>query len=592
MCGIAGLMTYDGAAPPAAPLQAMGRALRHRGPDGDGRYRSGDVGMVQTRLAIIDLATGDQPLYEPGGGALIANGEIYNYLELRDELGCERPAAFSTQSDCELPLHLYRRHGLDFTAHLRGMYAIALHDPGAGRLVLARDPFGIKPLYYAETPRAFAFASEPGALIEAGIVTPQLVRSVRNELVQMQFTTGRETIFAGINRVLPGETVVVRQGRIVERRRRDALPEGNTLPLGEEEALARLDTALTESVRLHQRSDVPFGMFLSGGIDSTAVLVMMARLAERPVQAFTIGFAAADVADERRAARVAAAAVGAEHVEIVFDEADFWRLLPEIISAVDDPTADYAILPTWALARVAREAGLKVILSGEGGDELFGGYGRYRSAMRPWWAGGRTPRARGVLDGLGILRGEIAGWRDGIAAAEVRNSRHQRTALQVAQAVDCADWLPNDLLIKLDRCLMAHGTEGRTPYLDTEVAALAFRLPDELKVKRGLGKWLLRRWLADRLPETLPFARKRGLTVPVARWMAGRAGDIGPLIARSPAVREICQPDAVERLFAAAANKRAARAAWNLLYYALWHRRHIERAILPADTMAALADQA
>jgi asparagine synthase (glutamine-hydrolysing) len=590
MCGIAGLMTHDGTAPPAAPLQAMGAALHHRGPDGDGRYRSGDVGMVQTRLAIIDLATGDQPLYEPGGAALIANGEIYNYIELRGELGCGRPAIFSTQSDCEPPLQVYRRYGLDFTAHLRGMYAIALHDPGAGCLILARDPFGIKPLYYAETPRAFAFASEPGALIDAGIVTPQLFRPARNELVQMQFTTGRETIFAGINRVLPGETVVVRQGRIVERRRREALPKGGPLALGEEDALARLDAIFTESVRIHQRSDVPFGMFLSGGIDSRAVLVMMAQLAERPVKAFTIGFAASDVADERPAARAAAQAVGAEHVEIAFDEADFWKLLPEIVSAVDDPAADYAILPTWALARAAREAGLKVILSGEGGDELFGGYGRYRSAMRPWWAGGRTPRARGVLDGLGILRSEIAGWRDGIAAAEARNSGHRRTPLQVAQAVDCADWLPNDLLIKLDRCLMAHSTEGRTPYLDTEVAALAFRLPDDLKVRRGLGKWLLRRWLAERLPVAQPLARKRGFTVPVARWIVRRADEIGPLVAGSAAVREICQPDAVERLFAAATHKRAARAAWNLLFYALWHRRHIERAVLPPDTIAALAE--
>ena len=206
------------------------------------------------------------------------------------------------------------------------MYAIALHDPAAGQLILTRDPFGIKPLYYAETPSAFAFASEPGALIEAGIVTPQLVPSVRNELVQMQFTTGRETIFAGINRVLPGETVVVRRGRIVERRRRAALPEGGPLQLGEEEALARLDVALMDSVRLHQRSDVPFGVFLSGGIDSTAVLAMMARLAERPVKAFTIGFAAREVTDERPAARAAAASVGAEHVELVFDEADFWKL--------------------------------------------------------------------------------------------------------------------------------------------------------------------------------------------------------------------------------------------------------------------------
>jgi asparagine synthase (glutamine-hydrolysing) len=589
MCGIAGLMTHDGASAPAAPLRAMAAALRHRGPDGDGRYRSGDVGMAQTRLAIIDLATGDQPLYEPGGAALIANAEIYNYIELRSELASARPVAFTTQSDCEPPLHLYRQYGLDFTEHLRGMYAIALHDPGAGRLILARDPFGIKPLYYTETPRVFAFASEPSALIAAGLVAPQLVRSARNELVEMQFTTGRETIFEGINRVLPGETVVVRQGRIVERRRRAALPEGGPLAIGEEEALARLDAALVESVGIHQRSDVPFGMFLSAGIDSTAVLLTMARLAERPVKAFTIGFAASDVPDERPAARAAARAVGADHVEILFDEADFWRLLPEIVSAVDDPAADYAILPTWVLARAAHDAGIKVILSGEGGDELFGGYGRYRSAMRPWWVGGRTPRARGVLDGLGILRREIAGWRDGIAAAEARNGGHHRTLLQTAQAVDCADWLPNDLLVKLDRCLMAHSIEGRTPYLDAEVAALAFRLPDDLKVRRGLGKWMLRRWLAEHLPESQPLARKRGFTVPIARWISRRADEIGPLVAHSAGVREICQPDAVERLFAAAANKRAARAAWNLLFYALWHRRHIERAVLPPDIAEALA---
>jgi asparagine synthase (glutamine-hydrolysing) len=592
MCGIAGLMTHDGTAPPLEPLQAMLEALRHRGPDGEGQYRCGGVGMVQTRLAIIDLATGDQPIYEAGGAALIADGEICNYLELRKELSQGRPVAFSTQSDCELPLHLFRRHGLDFTAHLRGMYAIALHDPASGVLVLTRDPFGIKPLYYAETARAFAFASEAGALIDAGIVTPHLVQSVRNELLQMQFTTGRETIFAGINRVLPGETVVVRQGRIVERRHRRGLPEFGPVALGEADALARLDAILVESVRLHQRSDVPFGLFLSGGVDSTAVLAVMADLSERPVKAFTIGFAGAEVSDERHAARIAAKGVGAEHVEIVLDEEDFWRLLPEIIACVDDPAADYAILPTWMLARAARQAGLKVILSGEGGDELFAGYGRYRSVSRPWWAGGRMPRARGALDDLGVLRGEIAGWRDGIAAAEARCSGRGRTPLQVAQAVDCADWLPNDLLTKLDRCLMAHGAEGRTPYLDVQVAALALRLPDALKIQRGLGKWLLRRWLADRLPQAQPLARKRGFTVPVGQWIARRAEAIGPLVARSAAVRELCRPEAVETLFAAAAQRRAGRAAWNLLFYALWHRRHVERVRLPSDTEAALAGTA
>jgi asparagine synthase (glutamine-hydrolysing) len=587
MCGIAGLMTQHGDAAPGRLLRAMGAALAHRGPDGDGHYRSGDVGMVQMRLAIIDLATGDQPLYEPGGAALVANAEIYNYVELRREFP---ESSFATQSDCELPLHLYRRHGLDFTGHLRGMYAIALHDPTAGRLVLARDPFGIKPLYYAETPQYFAFASEPQALIQAGIVEGELAAPARNELLQMQFTTGRDTIFAGIKRVLPGETIVVRQGRIVERRREEALPAGAAIAIDEDKALQRLDAALADSVLVHQRSDVPFGMFLSGGIDSTAVLVMMARLAQRPVRAFTVGFAGSDDSDERPAARIAALAVGAEHVEILFDERDFWRLLPAVASTVDDPATDYAMLPTYKLAAAAHADGLKVILSGEGGDELFGGYGRYRSVMRPWWAGGRMPRARGILDDLDLLRGEMAGWRDGIAAAEALATGDGRSRLQIAQAVDCADWLPNDLLVKLDRCLMAHGVEGRTPFLDPAVAALAFRLPDELKIRRGLGKWLLRRWLAQQLPMAQPLARKRGFTVPVGRWIAARAARIGPLVARSEAVRALCEPDGVERVFAAAAQKRAGRAAWTLLFYALWHRRHIEGRDLPPDTAAALAD--
>jgi asparagine synthase (glutamine-hydrolysing) len=587
MCGIAGLMMQGGAPLASDVLRAMAPALAHRGPDGEGHYRTSDVAMMQARLAIIDLATGDQPLYEPGGAALVANAEIYNYVELREAMPDVR---FATQSDCELPLHLYRRYGLEFTRHLRGMYAIALHDPHSGQLVLARDPFGIKPLYYVETSRFLAFASEPGALIAAGIVAPRLVEEVRNELLQLQFTTGRATIFAGINRVLPGETIVVRQGRIVERRRLDALPRGAPLALDENEALARLDAALSDSVRVHQRSDVPFGMFLSGGIDSTAVLATMAAIGEHPVKAFTVGFADGENADERPAARAAAQAVGAEHVEIAFDEGDFWRLLPEIAASADDPAADYAMLPTYKLARAAREAGLKVILSGEGGDEMFGGYGRYRSVMRPWWAGGRVPRARGILDGLGVLRDEIGGWRDGITAAEARSADSDRSRLQIAQAVDCADWLPNDLLLKLDRCLMAHGIEGRTPFLDPAVAALAFRLPDALKVNHGLGKWLLRRWLAGRLPESQPLARKRGFTVPVARWIARRAGEIGPLVARSAAIREICRREEVERVFAMAETRRAGRAAWSLLFYAMWHRRHIERCELPPDTVAALAE--
>ncbi|BBK41393.1 asparagine synthetase B [Allostella vacuolata] len=584
MCGIAGLMTLDGSPPAETVLSAFLAALAHRGPDGDGRHVAGDLGMVQTRLAIIDLATGDQPIYEPGGGALVANGEIYNYLELRQAMAGTR---FSTGSDCEPPLHLYRRHGLAFARHLRGMYAIAIHDPQARRLVLARDPFGIKPLYYAETAQGFAFASEPHVLVAAGLVVPEVDSGVRAELLQLQFSTGTGTIFRGIQRLRPGETLAIAGGRIVERHQEQALPAGPPVPTDEAAALRALDAALEDSVRLHQRADVPYGLFLSGGIDSAAVLTMMARLAERPVRAFTAGFSGTGVADERAAARRLARAVGAEHVEVEFSEADFWSLLPAVAAAMDDPAADYATLPTYKLAQVAGQE-LKVVLSGEGGDELFAGYGRYRSAVKPWWLGGRLPHAHGIFDRIGGLKADISGWRDGIATAEMAARGGGRTRLQAAQAADCADWLPNDLLTKLDRCLMAHGVEGRTPFVDPVLAAFAFRLPDALKLRDGRGKYLLRRWLADAQPAAEPFAPKRGFTVPVAEWIHGRGAALGPLVAAHPAIAPIADADAVTRLFRAQ-GKHEGFAAWTLLFYALWFGRHILGRPVVDDTFAALA---
>ena len=584
MCGIAGIMVRDGKGPDASILGVFARALGHRGPDGEGKYLAGSVAMVQTRLAVIDLKTGDQPIYEAGGGVLIANAEIYNYLELRAELS---DVPQSTNSDCEPPLHLYRRDGLSFTDSLRGMYAIAIHDPVEARLVLARDPFGIKPLYYVETENHFAFASEPQALLTVGAIAPEMAEEHRNELLQLQFTCGRGTIYKGINRVLPGETLVIRGGRIVERRRRAALPSGGPEGCGIDEGLARLDEALEDSVILHQRSDVPYGLFLSGGIDSSTMLALMSRLNERPVKAFTAGFSGTAVLDERQHARALAKTVGAEFHEVDFTDTDFWSLLPEIAAAMDDPAADYAILPTWKLAREAARD-LKVVISGEGGDELFGGYGRYRSALRPWWRGGRMMRARGIVEGLGVLRQDDASWRDAIAAAEVTATEPQRSRLQIAQAVDITDWLPNDLLTKLDRCLMAHGMEGRTPFLDTEVASAVFRLPDSLKIHKQRGKWILRRWLDRVLPAARAFERKRGFTVPVGEWIFERGAEIGPLVAASPAVSEACHPDRVVELYKST-RKRARLAGWVLLFYALWHRRHIEQRRPEGDVFDVLS---
>ena len=570
MCGIAGFMTNNGTPGDPELLNRLSAEIMHRGPDGEGKHVARDVAMVQRRLAIIDLKTGDQPFHEPGGASIMANGEIYNYVELRAMMP---DVPFATQSDCEPPLFLYRRHGLAFAEHLRGMYAIAIHDRATDTLVLSRDPFGIKPLCYAETPSGFAFASEPQALIAAGVVQARVDPARRGELLQLQYTTGADTIFQGIHRLLPGETIRVKAGRVVERQQIAALPSGPPQPIDAETALQRLDAVLEDSVKVHQRSDVPYAMFLSGGLDSTAVLAMMARLNPRPVVAYTAYFPGTEAPDERDYARAAVAATGAEHVEVPLEEGDFWALLPEVAAAMDEPAADYATLPTFKLAREAAKQ-FKVVLSGEGGDEMLAGYVRYRMMLRPWWFLRKLIR-RGVFISLGVLRQIPEHWRDGIVAEENAANVGGRSRLQVAQAADCAHWLPNDLLTKLDRCLMANALEGRTPFLDAEVARFAFTLPDELKLRDGMGKWILRRWVDQRIPAVKPFAPKRGFDVPVAEWIARRGPELGDLVARQKSIEDIALPGAVRALFANAVGRRGF-ACWVLLFYALWHRLHIE----------------
>ena len=564
MCGIAGISFTPGAKADQSMLDRLTAALAHRGPDGHGQFIGETAALVHTRLAIIDLATGGQPLHD-GALNLVANGEIYNYRELRETFRGE----YATQSDCEVPLKVYARACFTYTEHLRGMYAIAIHDGAFHTLTLSRDLFGMKPLYVAAGGSGLAFASEPRALLEAGVVPRRVVPNKLGELLNLQFTTGAQSIFAGIQRVLPGETLTIRQGQIAGRKRL-AFPTPKAPPKNEDDALVKLDAVLEEAVELHQRSDVPYGMFLSGGIDSAAILALMARLNTSPVLAFTAGFDVPGVADERDAAAAMAKSVGARHERVEITQAMMWEHLPEIVACMDDPVADYAIIPSWFLAREARKD-VKVILSGEGGDEMFAGYGRYRAAARRFFP--KPMRGRGVFDGLDVLRDPPKGWRDGIEAAERAGGHLSR--LKCAQMADMADWLPHDLLLKLDRCLMAHGIEGRTPFIDKEVAAFAFSLPDGMAVRRGMGKYLLRRWLEKNLPAAKPFARKQGFDVPVGAWIAAQAKPLGELLARQPVIAELAAPEKVRALLERAEDKRAGFAAWVLLFTALWHRRHV-----------------
>jgi asparagine synthase (glutamine-hydrolysing) len=318
---------------------------------------------------------------------------------------------------------------------------------------------------------------------------------------------------------------------------------------------------LEDSVRVHQRSDVPYGLFLSGGIDSATIATLMARLNARPVTAFTCGFEAPGAKDERAAAEKVACALNLDWRETSFGEADFWRVLPQIAWALDDPTADYATLPTYKLAEAAKGT-LTVVLTGEGGDELFGGYGRYRRALRPKWLGGRRAEPRPDDPAL------LARWR-----SEARPPPGL-TPLQQAQWADVATWLPNDLLLKLDRCLMAHGLEGRTPFLDPAVAAFAFPLADRFKTRGRYGKWLLRKWLERACPAAEPWARKQGFTVPVEAWIAPRAAQIGARVAGIEAVRRLRTAEQVTAVFA----NDGAAGRWPLLFFAVWSLIHLEGA--------------
>ena len=593
MCGIAGFFSSSGIVSEDS-LRQLAEALTHRGPDGSCISQHGPVGMVHTRLAIVDLAGGQQPFVWSDGLVLVANGEVYNDPTIRKILP-DMP--FRTGSDCESLLALYKSLGESFASHVRGMVAFALYDSKQDILFLGRDAFGIKPLYIVEGEEGVAFSSEIQALIAAGYVSPQVDSMKALELLNLQFTTGEQTIFQGVHRVLPGETLVIKAGRLLRhiRQSRPLIPpvlnkaqSGDGVITCEEDALRTFETTFMDSVQVHQHSDVPYGLFLSGGLDSTALLVAMARQKKQSVLTFTAAFPGTDVHDERVRARSIARDLGAEHVEVTVSEQDFWEHLPYIVRCMDDPAVDYAIIPTWLLARVARSS-VKVILSGEGGDEIFAGYGRYRAALRPW-PFARPMRRRGLCEGLGILQQKDLPWRSHYEKYEAVLKESIPDKLLRCQYMDCLDWLPHNLLTKLDRCLMAHGIEGRVPFLDPALARLGARLHPSLKIRRGQGKYLLRRWLQTTLPSSNPFLPKKGFTVPVGEWIARRGAQLGPLVATGKSLQGIADPSDILSLFQAS-GKRQRFAAWVFLFYDLWHRHHIQGQSAEGDVFHVLSSR-
>jgi asparagine synthase (glutamine-hydrolysing) len=589
MCGIAGFMRRDGT--PAEPelLAAMAARLAHRGPDDRGSHCADGVGLAQTRLSIIGLATGHQPMLSNDGNlALVANGEVYNYRELDAELGAVAPAP-ARGSDSATILHAYAVHA-DASVHvLRGMYAFALHDRARRRLILVRDRLGIKPLFYARLPDRIAFASELKALLPLLPGKPQVHGPALRQFLLQQFSTGRATIFQGIERVLPGEMLVIGPDLAVEHRRYWSLTDIAPQPMNDADAAAALDALLDTAMAEHMRADVPFGLFLSGGLDSATLAAALAQHGAGRIQSFSVGFQDTAMADELDGAERIADWFGFEHTALRLTAEQLCARLPLTIWAADDLMRDYACLPTSILAETAARS-LKVVFSGEGGDEAFAGYRRYRPSLaerlgkgllRPGSGGFRT-RGQWSQHWVRALFGPALRGLPGRARQPFVDAWQATppawSDLQRRQYVDLTTALPDNLLVKTDRMLMAFGLEGRVPLLDHRLVELGLALPDGLKLRGRTGKRLLRRWAAPKLPPGHLDRPKRGFHVPVAEWLAGdRLSHLGALLQRNRGIRDWFNAAAIPELVAARrAGRGGDRELFGLIQFAIWHRLFID----------------
>jgi len=593
----------------------MNEKLAHRGPDSEGSFLEGGIGIAARRLSIIDLDSGDQPLANENGRVhVVQNGEIYNYRELRAELGAAGHR-FSSHGDTEVIAHLYEQHGLDFATRLRGMFAVAIWDAGERRLVLARDRFGIKPLYYRHERGELRFASELRALPRGEIDLDALEAYLAFNFVPAPFS-----IFQGTRKLPPGHLLVWQDGEVRVERFARPLP----VDAGEErresagELIEELRARMRDSVRAHLVSDVPVGVFLSGGVDSSLLAALAAQESTGRLRTFTIGFEERSF-DETAGARKVAERYDTDHRELILrPEPEF--LLRTLAEVFDEPFADSSALPTYLVSELASRE-VKVCLSGEGGDELFGGYYTYSADLlaarlgplariaRPFAELLPSSNARVSFDykakrftrGAHLpplerhhawkeifspeLRSELRGSRSGFDPVDLYRARFDETGgaemLARLQDVDLGIPLVDDLLVKTDRSSMAHSLEARVPFLDTIVTGLALALPRRLKVS-GLNKKILLRQAAEPLlPREVVHGRKRGFSIPAAAWLRGELQPLAREVLAPANLRRqgFFAPEVVGRLLDRhiARKEDLSRQLWGLIAFTLWYEGHVER---------------
>jgi asparagine synthase (glutamine-hydrolysing) len=628
MCGIAGLYHYQGGrAVDPELLAAMTDIVTHRGPDDSGLYVSGPVGLGQRRLSIVDLSpAGRNPMpNEDESLWLTFNGEVYNVRERRAEFEA-RGHRFRSHTDTEMLLHLYEEKGAGLLEDLRGMFAFALWDQRQQTLLVARDRLGIKPMYWRDVNGTFAFASEMKSLLADPECPRQVDPNALEDYLALQYVPSPRSMIAGIHKLPPAHYLLVTP-RGVTMRRYWSPPAGETSGLSYEDAAVELRRLLEESVRMRFMSDVPFGAFLSGGIDSSIVCALMAKLMDRPVQTFTIGFQGAPE-DESAHARQVARHIGAEHHEFVV-EPDALAILPSLVWHLDEPLADTSTLPTWAVSEMARQH-VKVALSGDGGDETFAGYESYRLAQAyaradrlpsglrrlaasalaaaPGRWGSRFERL-----GLDPLERHVrvmaiadretygpllspafrasANGHDPLADLRGRAGAFPNGDLRGLLHLDLTTYMTDDVLAKVDRMSMAHALEVRVPLLDHRLVEFAATLPFDYKLRNGTSKAVLKHAVRDLLPASILGRGKQGFAVPLKHWFGNRfdavLGDVlSPASVRSRGVFDEAE---VARLVARATagdlDPKAGRLMWALVVFEMWARAFLDRA--PAIPAAA-----
>ena len=627
MCGICGKLNFEkGASVKPALIRAMMDTIRHRGPDDEGLHIASEVGLGFRRLSIIDLSSGHQPLSNENGTVwIVFNGEIYNYRELRKFL-LNKGHVFRTQTDTEVIVHLYEELGPQCLEKLRGMFAFAIWDENTKTLFLARDRVGIKPLYYSLIDNSIVFASEIKAILADPAIKRNLAPEIIDRFLTFLYVPGEETLLKGICKLAPGHYLLAKDGKTEIRQYWDLRFIKPSERLSLKDAENELASLLADAVELHMIADVPVGVLLSGGVDSTAVLSCAAEKTDKKISTFTVGFADSGFADERPYARLAAETFGSRHYDMTITASDFAAFLPQYVWHMEEPVCEPPAVALYYVSKLARNY-VKVLLSGEGGDEAFAGYDNYRSIvwmerLKQVW-----PAANGAASwGLSRLNSWVHSARVAkytpLVSATFPEYYYSRTStpyrysgngmgelysadftksidreytvepvrrlfstvknqgiLDQMLYIDTKTWLPDDLLIKADKMTMANSLELRVPLLDHRLLEFAASLPPHYKLKGFTLKYIWKKALSKRVPDRILKRKKAGFPVPYEFWLRNNFKDqIRDILTdRKTIERGYFQRAAVERLLNANSDFGTySKEVFSLVALELWHRMFLD----------------